>query len=252
MKIAIHVLLILSLSILTLPCTAKKGSTFKPKEVYKSKQLVVTQVSENAFKHTSFLQTNDFGYVPCNGLIVRNSYEAIVFDTPTNDTNAAELIKWITETLHCKINAIIPTHFHNDCLGGLKAFDENNIPSYAYFKTIDLAKQNKYGVPKNSFRDSLILTVGAENVVVKFFGEGHTRDNVVGYFPSENIMFGGCLIKEIDAGKGYLGDANVEAWSATVEKVKKEYPNVKVIIPGHGAYGGKKLLDYTIKLFKVK
>ena len=44
----------------------------------------------------------------------------------------------------------------------------------------------------------------------------------MGYFPSENIMFGGCLIKEIDAGKGYLGDANIANWSMTVEKVKME------------------------------
>jgi metallo-beta-lactamase class B len=31
------------------------------------------------------------------------------------------------------------------------------------------------------------------------------------------------LLKELDASKGYLGDANVSAWSDTVEKVKKEY-----------------------------
>jgi metallo-beta-lactamase class B len=65
-------------------------------------------------------------------------------------------------------------------------------------------------------------------------------------------MFGGCLIKELGAGKGYLGDANVVAWSSTVEKVKKAYPNVKVVVPGHGAYGNIKLLDYTINLFKTQ
>ena len=65
-------------------------------------------------------------------------------------------------------------------------------------------------------------------------------------------MFGGCLIKELNASKGYLGDANVADWSGTVEKVKKEYPNVKIIVPGHGAPGSKKLLDYTIKLFKTR
>lgn len=63
-------------------------------------------------------------------------------------------------------------------------------------------------------------------------------------------MFGGCLIKEINASKGYLGDANVQAWAATVKKVKKAYPNVKTVIPGHGEIGGKELLDYTITLFK--
>ncbi|ASK28707.1 subclass B1 metallo-beta-lactamase [Chryseobacterium sp. T16E-39] len=250
MKIIIKISLIIILSLITLNCNSQKKEVFKPKVVYKSDDLIITQISKNSFEHTSFQQTHDFGNVPCNGLIVTNSNEAVVFDTPTNDKSSEKLIKWIKETLHCKINAIVPTHFHSDCLGGLKAFDQYQISSYAYFKTIELAKENRYTIPKNSFQDSLLLKVGNEDVVVKFFGEGHTKDNVIGYFPSENIMFGGCLIKEIGASKGYLGDSNVSAWSNTVENIKKQYPNVKIVIPGHGEYGNKELLDYTIKLFK--
>jgi metallo-beta-lactamase class B len=247
-----YILSLLILSITITSTVAQTSAKFKPKEVYKSGNLTITQIAKNSFEHTSFLQTHDFGNVPCNGLIVRNGNEVIVFDTPTNDSASEELIKWIKETLHCKINAVIPTHFHDDCLGGLKAFHKNEIPSYAYFKTIEFAKKNNFVVPKNSFRDSLILKVGNENIIAKFFGEGHTKDNVVGYFAGDNIMFGGCLIKELNAGKGYLGDANVADWSATVEKVKKDYPDVKIIVPGHGQYGNKKLLDYTIKLFKTQ
>lgn len=94
--------------------------------------------------------------------------------------------------------------------------------------------------------------MGDKETITKFFGEGHTKDNVVGYFPSENILFGGCLLKELKASKGYLGDANISAWSNTVEKVKREYPDVKIIVPGHGKYGNHELLDYTIKLFKTQ
>ena len=134
----------------------------------------------------------------------------------------------------------------------MKTFNDDNIPSYAYFKTIELAKENKYTIPENSFENSIILKVGNKNVTVKFFGQGHTKDNVVGYFPSENVMFGGCLIKELKANKGYLGDANVAEWSNTAEKVKAQYPNVKIVVPGHGNYGDIKLLNYTIKLFKTQ
>ena len=63
-------------------------------------------------------------------------------------------------------------------------------------------------------------------------------------------MFGGCLIKELNASKGYLGDANVKVWPTTVSKIQKQFPNVKTIVPGHGNSGDKKLLDYTIKLFE--
>lgn len=243
-------ILLFVVTTILLSCNSKKHLEFKPKNIYKSKELIITQISENSFTHISYIQTNNFGNVPCNGLIVKDSNEIIIFDTPTNDKSAEELIKWIEEVLHCKIVAVIPTHFHDDCLGGLKAFDENNIPSYANSKTIELAKENNLVVPKNSFTNSLVLNVGDKNVFIKFFGEGHTKDNVVGYFPSENIMFGGCLLKELNANKGYLGDANLSEWSNTVEKIKMEYPNVKIVVPGHGECGDSKLLDYTIKLFQ--
>lgn len=250
MKIIIKTVLTIVIFLTIVSCISQKENTFISKEVYKSENLIITQISENSFEHTSFLQTNDFGNVPCNGLIVRNDNETIIFDTPTNNETSEELIKWIKETLHCEINAVIATHFHNDCLGGLPIFEAHNIPSYAYFKTIEFAKENNSAVPKNSFKDSLSLKVGNEVVIVKFFGEGHTKDNAVGYFPSENVMFGGCLIKELGASKGYLGDSNVEDWSETVKKVKKEYPNVKTVVPGHGNFGNKELLDYTIQLFE--
>lgn len=251
MNLILKMLLISATSLATLTCNAQKQGSFKPKEVYKSKELIIIQISENAFEHTSYKQTDDFGNVPCNGLVVRNNHEAIVFDTPTKDKSSEELIKWINETIQCKINAVIPTHFHDDCLGGLNMFHKHRIPSYACYKTIELATEEHAAVPKNGFRDSLSLKVGHELVQAKFFGEGHTKDNIVVYFPSENILFGGCLIKELGAGKGYLGDANVAAWPATVENVKKAYPQVNIVVPGHGAFGNKSLLDYTIKLFKA-
>lgn len=251
MKSIINTVLIILISLSGLNCSPQKREIFKPKQVYQSANLIVTQLTANTFQHTSFKQTNDFGNVPCNGLVVTSQDEAIVFDTPINDLASKELITWIQEALGARINAIVPTHFHDDSLGGLKAFDEKNIPSYAYTKTIELAETNNYTVPKNSFNDSIILKVGKEKTIVKFFGEGHTIDNVVGFFPSEGVLFGGCLLKELDASKGYLGDANVKDWSSTVEKIKKAYPKIKVVVPGHGEYGDHSLLDYTIQLFKV-
>ncbi len=233
----------------TVVCAAQHKDEFTPKEVYTSTRLSIIQIAEHSFQHISYLQTDDFGNVPCNGLIVQSKNEAVVFDTPTNDSAAQELIQWIHTTLHCKINAIVPTHFHDDCLGGLNAFHQNKTPSYANNKTVEFASQHHVIVPQHGFKDSVILNVGNEKVVVTFFGEGHTKDNVVAYFPGDRIMFGGCLIKELDATKGYLGDANIAAWSSTVEKVKKAYSKVKIIVPGHGKPGDISLLDYTIKLF---
>lgn len=252
MKTTIKIFLIITIVITGMSCNSYKTETFKVKETYKSDDLIITQITKNCFEHTSYKKTKDYGNVPCNGLIVKDNNEVIIFDTPTNNKTAEELIKWINENLHSKIKAIIPTHFHDDCLGGLEVFHLKGIPSYSYFKTIELAKENHLEVPKYSFKDSINLKVGSEKIVARFFGEGHTKDNVVGYFPKEKIIFGGCLIKALDASKGYLGDANTNEWSNTVEKLKKEYPNAKIIVPGHGEFGNRKLLDYTIGLFKIK
>ena len=252
MKLSKTIILIFSLLAVCAQGISQSNNNFKPKELYKSSVLVITQISKDAFLHESYAHTNDFGKVPCNGLVIRNGDEVIVFDTPTNDTSSIELIKWLKEKLHCKINAVIPTHFHTDCLGGLKAFHDNNIPSYANNKTIALASTSGYTVPINGFNDSTIIRVGNEDIVAKFYGEGHSKDNVIGYCPNENILFGGCLIKELDATKGYLGDANTNDWSGTVEKIKKDYSHIKIVVPGHGKYGDARLLDYTIKLFKAQ
>ncbi|HEV7379538.1 MAG TPA: subclass B1 metallo-beta-lactamase, partial [Dyadobacter sp.] len=106
--------------------------------------------------------------------------------------------------------------------------------------------------PQKGFSGLLELPVGREKVIAEFNGEGHTHDNVIGYFPAEKAMFGGCLIKELKAGKGFLGDANENEWPSTVRKVKSKYPDTKIVIPGHGATGDLKLLDYTITLFEKK
>ncbi|WP_099769293.1 subclass B1 metallo-beta-lactamase [Chryseobacterium sp. 52] len=242
-------ILFLSSALFFLSCSPQK-TTAEPKVVYKTDNLSVIQLSDDIYQHISYLNTESFGRVPCNGMIVKDGNETVILDTPTDDKSSEELISWIKSSLHAKVNAVVATHFHNDCLGGLKEFDKNNIPSYASNKTIELAKEAKANVAGHGFNDTLTLNAGKHKILIKYFGEGHTKDNVVAYVPDQKAMFGGCLIKEIDATKGYLGDANVQAWSGTVEKVKAQYPDVKTVIPGHGDVGGKELLDYTIKLFR--
>ena len=219
-------------------------------EVYKSEKLIIYRISKSVYQHVSFFDFGNSGRASGNGMIVVNSNEAIVFDTTADDESSRELIDWIMKTLKCKITAVIPTHYHVDNLGGLNEFHRQNIPSYANYKTIQIARENNLPVPQNGFEGFMELTAGKEKVLIEYFGEGHTIDNITGYFLSENIMFGGCLIKETGSGRGNTEEANVEEWPKTVRKIKSKYPNVKIIVPGHGKSGGSELLDYTIRLFE--
>ena len=237
-----------SLIFLILGCKSEKGID----KSYSSENITIDKVTNHVYQHSTYLQTETFGKVSCNGMVVFDGKDAVVFDTPGDDTTAAELIDWVTDSLKCKIIAVIPTHFHDDCLGGLEEFHRRGIPSYALDKTIALAKAKKSPVPQHSFDRILELKVSDRDVIAAFYGEGHTADNIVGYFPSEQVLFGGCLVKELQAGKGNLEDANEDHWSATVLKVKHHYPDVHFVIPGHGASGDSALLDYTIQLFDKK
>ncbi|MRX65009.1 subclass B1 metallo-beta-lactamase [Maribacter luteus] len=220
------------------------------KPVYESENLRVEKLTAHTFVHVSYLETQDYGKVPCNGMVVIHKGEAVVFDTPTNIMASDELINWIENQDGVEVKAVVATHFHDDCLGGLEAFHRKNITSYATKLTKDLAEDRGVPVPQNGFESHLELMIGGKKVISEFLGEGHTRDNIIGYLASDKVMFGGCLIKSDGAGKGNLNDANTKEWSNTVERLKAKYPDVEVVIPGHGDSGGIQLLDYTIDLFK--
>jgi len=215
-------------------------------------ELTIVPLTKNVYQHISYLQTTSFGLVDCNGLIYINGNEAIVCDTPPDEEQSRQLLDWIKSNHpKVKVKAIIVNHFHADCLGGLRTFHKAGIASYAHTLTPQLLAMSKdtFDIPQNLVSNSLELPVGNKKIVVQYFGEAHTRDNILTWIPSENVVFGGCVIKSMNAGKGNLADANVKEWSNTVERIKEKFSPAKIVVPGHGDSGGPELLDFTIKLF---
>ena len=221
-------------------------------EISIAEGISVIKLKNNLYQHIS-----DFEYqstiVKCNGLIYINEGEAIICDTPTNDEYSAKLLSWF-KSAHpgVTITAIIVNHFHEDCLGGLKEFHKAGIKSYGHKLGPELMKQKGdfHEVPQFLFEKELVLQVGKSKIHNFYPGEAHTRDNIITWIPEEATIFGGCMVKALDAAKGNLADANVKAWPTTVKNVKSTFLGATLIIPGHGNNGGQELLDYTIKLFE--
>lgn len=231
----------------------KTTSTPQPQEIYASENLKIIKFSDHVFQHISYLDTETWGKVPCNGMILTDENESVIFDTTIDNASSIELMHFVENQLNTNIQAIVPTHFHEDCLGGLDAFHAEGIPSFALDKTIQLARENKVKtLPQNAFKDRKIFNFGKSSMVALYLGEGHTSDNIVAYYTNEKVLFGGCLVKEIDADKGNLEDANVAAWPRTIKNVKRHYKHANLVIPGHGKAGGIELLDYTRELFDEK
>lgn len=220
---------------------------------FKGSHLEIVPLTSKTYIHHSTLYSETFGKVSCNGLVYIDRHEALILDCPVNDTATRELIRWIEEDTRSRIQGVVVNHFHDDCLGTLDLFHQKGIESWANETTLLLAR--KSGVPENkiprlAFNRSFSLKNGKGQVINTFFGEGHTRDNIVSYIPGERVLFGGCLIKTLNASKGNLADADTMAWSETVSKVKAAFPVIKYVVPGHGAHGDRSLLDYTIGLFQ--
>lgn len=234
---------------LTLCCICFTAFAGK-KKIHAAKDIDIIPITEHVLIHVSYLQTETFGKVACNGIIYINGNEAVFADTPPDDSASARLLDWFAEAYPgVTIVAVIPEHFHNDCLGGLNEFHRRGIPSYAHQETRDKAAENKFPVPQNTFGKSLELKVGDKTIQCYYPGPAHTHDNIVLWIPAEELLFGGCMVKAKGADKGYLGDADVAEWSNTVRRVKQAFGKAKKVVPGHGDTGGKELLNYTIKLF---
>ncbi|MFY0624968.1 MAG: subclass B1 metallo-beta-lactamase [Reichenbachiella sp.] len=220
------------------------------KVVFESENLKLIQLTENTFVHISYLQTNDFGKVACNGLVYINNGEAAVLDTPTDSLAALELISWVEDQDNTKLKYVVPTHFHSDCLGSLDQFHSKGVTSVCHTMTKDLIDTLKQPIPKVTFSNQEKLTVGSSDIILEYFGPGHTIDNIIAYVQEDNVLFGGCLVKSIGASKGYTGDADTTSWSSTVRKINKKYLDIVQVVPGHGSPGNQSLLEYTAELFE--
>lgn len=217
--------------------------------VYESPSLQIKKISEQTYIHISYLDTEKYGKVACNGMFVISDKEAVMLETPINDEVSEELINWIEKEQEAKITAVIVHHFHVDCLGGLKMFHKRKIPSFANQMTINLASGDDFEPPLNAIQSGHKIRVGNEFVTSHYFGQAHTEDNIVSYIPAEGILFGGCMVKALGASKGNIEDADVKKWPQSIRRIKEEYPSLKWVVPGHGKAGGVELLDYTITLF---
>lgn len=178
--------------------------------------------------------------------------ECAVFDTTPDDSSSLELINVIDSIFNVKIKFLVINHFHGDCLGGAKSFINCGAKVVANKKTIELANKDSIFFDAITFENENILEVGGDKVVNRFLGEGHTQDNIVSFITSKNVLFGGCLVKELGANKGYLHDANLNEWARTIERVKDVFPKINLVVPGHGKSGSIELLDYTKELFDTK
>jgi metallo-beta-lactamase class B len=209
------------------------------------------QIYDNAYIYVSYTISPKWGRVGANGLLLIDKKQAFLFDTPWTDKQTENLITWIKDTMSVEIVGFIPNHWHEDCMGGLGYIHKQGIKSYANHQTIDIAKIKDLPVPEYGFKDSLELKLGEKLIDCYYLGVAHSMDNIVVWIPSEQILFTGFMVKNMRSKNlGNTADGNLISYPITLTKVIKKFPTAKIVIPGHGVYGGLELIEHTLELTK--
>lgn len=211
------------------------------KQIKVSDKLELIRLSPETYMHIS---------EGSNGMVTVNTGEGTIISTPPTDEATLQLINWVEDSLKVKIVGVVIDSWHPDNMEGLDVFHTQKIKSYANEMTQQIAVTKGLPVPKVGFAGKMELKVGSKKLVLQHFGSAHTRDGIVAWIPDEKILFGNNGVRNFNGWVGNIGDANLQEWAETIEKVKKEFGSAKYVIPGHGNYGGPELLDYTINLYQ--
>ncbi len=214
-----------------------------------SDDVEVIKLSDNVYIHVTYHQSEKWGRISANGLIFIDKAEAFLFDTPWSEEQTEILITWLSDSLKVIVTGFVPNHWHVDCIGGLACIKKHNIKSYANQMTIEIAEDKELPTPETGFKDSLQLQVGSKYVECYYLGAAHSLDNIVVWIPTEQLLFAGCVLK----GSGYknigfTGDGDLKEYPKTLTKLLAKFPEAKIVIPGHGDYGGIELVHHNLKL----
>jgi len=223
------------------------------KTIKVSNDIELIELSENAWVHVSYASLPGFSRFASNGLILVNGREAFLFDTPVTDSLTMNLVSWLNDTMKLKVVGFVPNHWHNDCMGGLRFLQNQKIESYANQMTIDIARSKNLPVPAHGFKDSLLLQLADIQIKCYYLGAAHSLDNIVVWIPSERILFAGCMVKSLNSNDlGNTADGDLIVYPETIDKVISKFPDAKIVIPGHGQFGGMDLIRHTRELTRFK
>ncbi|MEO8769637.1 MAG: BlaB/IND/MUS family subclass B1 metallo-beta-lactamase [Ferruginibacter sp.] len=212
--------------------------------------LKITQLSGDFYIYTTY-NLYKGNRIPANGMYLITNDGAVMFDTPWDTTQFQPLLDSIMIKHNKKVILCIATHFHEDRTYGLEYYRQHGIKTFTTKQTDDLSKERgKKRAEFLIYKDS-IFNAGQYFFQTYYPGGGHTADNIVIWFEKEKILYGGCLIKSVEADDlGYLGDASVKDYAASVKHVQEKCKNPKFVIPGHDDWTNIKSLEHTYKMAK--
>lgn len=217
------------------------------------------RIAEDVWIHKSYRVIPPWGPVLSQGLVVKTENGVALIDTAWTDEETAALLAQIEAETGSVPDLAILTHAHSDKMGGMGALASAHVATRAHPLTNEDAPRRGLrpaGMTILAHGDFDTLEAYSENNIerdgplqVFYPGPGHTRDNIVVYYAPAKILFGGCLIRPKESDNlGNTADADVSNWANAIRAVAARFPDARIVIPSHGAAGGRELFDHAIAL----
>jgi glyoxylase-like metal-dependent hydrolase (beta-lactamase superfamily II) len=187
---------------------------------------------------------------PNSGVIIGDD-GVMVVDARATPAMAQELMQHIRTVTDKPIKYVVLTHYHAVRVMGASGYGAPNI--IASQGTLDLIKERGKqdfrsevqrfprlfrdvesvpGLtwPNIVFEKELTIRMGSREVRLMHLGAGHTKGDSIVWLPKERVLFSGDLVEE--GATPYCGDAHLQEWPATLQKLRALKP--KKLVPGRG------------------
>lgn len=213
-------------------------------------KLKISYLAGDFYIYTTY-NTYEESQVPANGMYLVTTEGVIMFDTPWDTTQFQPLLDSIQLKHKKSVVMCFATHWHSDKTAGLEYYRQQGIRTYTTVRTDELSKKNNKKRAEYLMVNDSVFHIGQYSFETYYPGPGHTEDNIVVWFEKQRVLYGGCLIKGADAENlGYLGDGNITAYVATLQKVQKKYRRPKFIIVAHSDWRNINSLKHSIMMAK--
>lgn len=211
----------------------------------------MSKINQSVWIHTTYSNYNG-SLVPSNGLVVLTDNGLVLVDTPWTDKQMESLDKLCRESFNIGIGKAIVTHAHADRIGGAGYLRKAGVSVTSLKRVADKAAELGFVVPDDVIEgDEALVEVDDTQFEIYFPGEGHTSDNTVVWIKKYDLLFAGCIVKEQGVTSlGNISEANLDEWPKSLNKLVERYESVAIVVPGHGQWGDKSLIDYTLGLFE--
>lgn len=204
-----------------------------------------------------------------NAVTVEGRDGVVVIDSLFTPRHAAQMIEALRAVTDKPVTALVNTHFHGDHVFGNSAVPTDRVIAHrsAYERLVtggdayrellcgvrpDLAPEIgdlEFVLPTELVDDRLTLDLGDLTIDIRHAGRhAHTTGDLIveipgrGVYVASDLVFNGIL--------PVARDADLDGWLAVLTEERDSFIG-DVVVPGHGAIGGRELFDRQLDVLSA-